>query len=423
MLFALLSFSSVLWADEPQIQPSFRFLIRPEIRSNPDFNDETEDDTIFNVAQGIRVGTTATFSNAVLHASLQDVRNWGTEISHSVSADALAGLHEGYFQIGNPKNAKGEVKSENFWVRVGRQEYALNQGRFFWSASWNPYGRAFDAIRIHGKKGKITGNALMMIWEAPEIITDGNNTINSKGQMAWVISGKFKVNEAFTGSPYLILLRQDATLDDLERDRTVVSPGVLLSGEPVKGFTYEAEGVFQRGQASEDIDHSAWMTAVKAGLEKDSFVVRGGLEVNSGDGDPTDDEDNDFEDFLGARHKYRGAADWVGGKNSMDITLGAGVKTTFKVNFFADYHLFRLQNPTGAWYNFKGDVIGLAPENNTDATIGHEVDLAVNYTPIKGFNFRLGHAFFATDGVGEEIAGPDASNYTYLWMTTTFPAN
>ena len=127
-----------------------------------------------------------------------------------------------------------------------------------------------------------------------------------------------------------------------------------------------------------------------------------------------------FEAFMGARHRYRGAADYVGGTNSSDLWLRAGMKVPKqKITILTDYHLFHLQNPEGTWFDFKGSPMGETPVGNDDSLLGHEVDLIASWKPHKIFNFRLGHALFVPKGAGEEIAGPDPSGFTYLWMTAT----
>lgn len=422
LLFTLISGSAS--AVEPETTIGYRVTIRPELYSNPDFNNDTESDSVFQVNQGVRLSAESQWDSVGIHASFQDVRIWGSEAVQSASKDALAGLYEGYFDLGSDKQ----------YLRLGRQQVILHDEFLFAAANWNPYGRAFDAMTFHTQRGKkLSANIRAMIWNNGGVYAsqceDNLDTLdldecegfvpeteNSYGDFVYLMDAEARVNDAVIAQPFLVVLDQNKTQDDLERDRLIISPGLRLTGSPTDGLNYTVQGIYQLGHASEEIDHAAWSASadLKYGTEKWGIASR--YENNSGDGDAADGEDNDFEAFLGARHKFRGFGDVLGGVNSQDMSLGANFIPMKGLNLMFNYHNLRLSNPEGTWRNARLDDMGLTPDGNSDATLGSEFDAVVNYKPASGVNFKLGHSVFMPSGAGAEIVGEDAYQFSYLWM-------
>ena len=101
--------------------------------------------------------------------------------------------------------------------------------------------------------------------------------------------------------PYLLHLRENATADNLNIERRITNTGFRVEGTHPNAF-YTLDGAIQTGQASSTITHQAWMGVAELGFKKDRFKSSIYLEHNSGDQDPTDKIDQDFESFLG-EHK------------------------------------------------------------------------------------------------------------------------
>jgi hypothetical protein len=249
-------------------------------------------------------------------------------------------------------------------------------------------------------------------------------SLNSFGDFVTIIDGSAKVTDALVFEPFVIVLDQNKTVDDITRDRLVVSPGLRLSGEPSKGLSYELQGIVQKGRASDDVDHSAWSVLAQTDYATEKWGLVARYDHSSGDGDATDDVDNNFEAFLGARHKFRGWADRIGGTNSQVTTIGANVRPMDRLNLMLHYHNLRLSNASGLWYNHRMDVVGLPGANNSDTNLGNEIDALVNYKPAKGVSFKLGHSVFIPDGAGADVISESMTTddtqqpyqFSYLWM-------
>ena len=101
MLSALLLSAIAFAEDEGNLDVSYRIALRPELYTNPDYNPATENDSLFQTQQSIRLIVDSSWTNVKMRAAFQDVRMWGTEQTQAASTDALAGLFEGYFELGN----------------------------------------------------------------------------------------------------------------------------------------------------------------------------------------------------------------------------------------------------------------------------------------------------------------------------------
>ena len=177
------------------------------------------------------------------------------------------------------------------------------------------------------------------------------------------------------------------------------------------------EGVYQFGQAAADIDHQAWKGVVEFDFATGPLGIKLHFEENSGDGDATDDVDNNFEAFFPNNHGYRGWADKIGGINSQDTFLELRYRLSDQFKLKAQAHHFALSNPTGSWYSFNGArVVGTPDGNNTTTGIGEEIDISLEWSPRKGESIRLTHAHFIPTGVGKELTAGDPSYMTYVWF-------
>ena len=154
MLSALLISAFAFAEDEGNLDVSYRIALRPELYTNPDYNPATENDSLFQTQQSIRLIVDSSWTNVKMRAAFQDVRMWGTEQTQAASTDALAGLFEGYFELGN----------EDLFLRTGRQIVSMHSEFLFAKANWNLYGRAFDGVTFHAQKGnKLSANARVLV--------------------------------------------------------------------------------------------------------------------------------------------------------------------------------------------------------------------------------------------------------------------
>ena len=90
--------------------------------------------------------------------------------------------------------------------------------------------------------------------------------------------------------------------------------------------------MYQFGQSTEDIEHQAWKGVVEFDFATGPLGIKLHFEENSGDGDATDDVDNNFEAFFPNNHGYRGWADKIGGINSQDTFWSCDIDSMINSN-------------------------------------------------------------------------------------------
>ena len=418
MLFSLMLSA---FAEEPAHTPQLHVALRPQVWTNPDYDSSTADG-IWSMKQLVRMGFTAETRALTLHTQIQDYRMWGQEASPFLNKDVLQTMHQGYAQI---------AFTPTSWIRIGRQEYQLNDGRILWNGPWTLFDRSYDAARFYSKGKNWEYNLVGGVFRSAqnyqticdETVTDcadfAPEIIKSQGDIFLTTNFNFTPSDSFQINPYFFGYHQDASAADLNQDRRVYSFGAYLKGEQNKNIFYSAEATYQFGQDSEDVEHSAWMAVAELGYKKAGKKISVFYEELSGDGDATDATQNDFDSFQGSRHLYRGLADVIGTKNSRDYGLKTKVDLPKDLIFIVDFHHLELSNPEGYWYAVSNQAIGGGKAGNTNSVLGNEVDIRLDYKPNKSMNIQLTEGIFVPSGYGAEITEGDLSMTTYLWMRYT----
>ena len=130
------------------------------------------------------------------------------------------------------------------------------------------------------------------------------------------------------------------------------------------------------------------------------------------------DDSRAFFPFFGRNHFYRGVGDQVGGINARDIGAGLSAEPVKQLALSATWHHFQLVEPEGAWYRNNGAIVGWEP-GNSEAALGHEIDLLATYKPIKQVFLQGAVIWFKPVGVGERLAGPGSTLSSYLWLVVS----
>jgi hypothetical protein len=415
MLF-LSILSAAIANPESPYQVSVEAKMIPLIRLNPDFDSATEDST-WITQQNIRLITQGEWNGIILKGSLQDARLWGRESSPVTSSDALAGLHEGYVQMGAKDN-------RSFYVRAGRQEYKMYDGMLMWDRSWNLYNIAFNGIRAHYEQQFASVDVAAFVLNGSGTYTticeadDDDCTPEDKsymGDFMLLTETDFNLSTKLHLQPYYLSMHQGPNDITPDRSRNIFSPGLRLAGKLTPDLNYVLDHTQQFGFDG-DREHRAWRAQATFTYKWDIFAATLHYDERSGDGDATDELSNDFEPFFGAGHKFRGFGDYVGLSNVRD--LSARFKSTLSPYFsiLVDYHHLQLSNNTGNWFTL-GGTRGLG--TGDDGTLGQEFDLVLDVTPFKKTSLKIGHALFLPTGEGTILGGEDWSSSTYVWMHVT----
>jgi hypothetical protein len=411
--------------------------LRGQGKINPDF-DSSEDtaEDYGEVLERARLQARATWGPVAVFAQVQDARTWGIE-SSTASNEANTDLHQGYFELFGAK----EEKKLSGYIRVGRQEIIYGKQRMIGGLNWAPTARSFDALRLHGQAGMVDLDMFGAIMQPMGTVSqaaptptdpDARDSTWSHGSQVAGVQLGIRPHKAFNAEVLNLFVREDRKEDDIDFDRRIGDVGAHLFGEPLNGLTYDGEAHYQYGKFFNTLDHAAWAWALQVGYMYKKPRVKPGLHVGyamaSGHGctgdpgaDPPEacgnDKDESFFNFYPTNHMHYGHIDLQNWSNMRDLEAALKLAYDKLLNASVTYHWLQLQEPTGAWTNAGGGLVGAGWDPaNEENTLGHEIDVAVKLTPWKPMMLMPGYAVFIPAGAGKTLGGDDPQHFPYLWI-------
>jgi hypothetical protein len=210
---------------------------------------------------------------------------------------------------------------------------------------------------------------------------------------------------------------------------------------PVYGnLAYEAETAWQFGDREisgrffdNELNISAWYASLElkytfAETWGKPFLLLG-ADYASGDGDPTDDSVETYNQLYPLGHAYFGYIDTVARQNIKALKLGAGIiLVPNKLTVAVDYHWFWRADEGDGIYNAGGapvrSAIFVTPGGRTvtaqENELGQELDLTLSYTLNRHLSFALGYSHFYTGDFLKETGSGDDTDFFYLQSKLTF---
>jgi hypothetical protein len=409
--------------------------LRPEFRSNMDFNKNTQDVQSF-VGSRLRItGSGLAAEDIAVKFTIQDTRNWGGEpganapIGLTDEGEALD-VHEAFVDF-------QRFMKLPLALRAGRQELAYGDQRLVGHFGWNNQGRAFDAFKL-----AYAGNALSVdAW-----------TAKRREENALAAGGRASLDRDFSGvyatlrAPvafldaldlYALHDREGNTTDDGNafKPKSVYTFGLRAAGK-TGALDYTVEAPFQTGDngtvlvvsgSSTPVKVSANALAVKAGWTfPGSSELRLGAEYDyaSGDDNAADDTSKTFQNLYPTNHPFYGYMDYQGWRNMSAWNLVASLKPTRRTFLLAQYWDFSLAEAKDGWYNAAGAAAGglrAASAANTEKKVGGEVDLLFRFAQSRTVTWEAGVSAFMTGALIENrVADESDSVWAYLMLTTKF---
>jgi hypothetical protein len=240
-----------------------------------------------------RLSLEARFEGSLrLFLQVQDVRDWGEELSNrDKTADAID-FHQAYLEVDRIPGMGG-------MIRAGRQEITLAERRFLAAPNWGQAGQTFDGVRWIRPLGDVRLELVYLhLQEASSAVHE---------QDADLTAGWLVFPEQSFGSLDLLILHDRA--DGPERtDQTTVGPIWKARAGPM---SIRVQGMLQVGRR-EGVDVSASMLALSGTIP--ILDDRGSLTLwfdhLSGDDDADDGEIGAFSTLFGARHRFYGRGDY-----------------------------------------------------------------------------------------------------------------
>jgi hypothetical protein len=375
--------------------------VRPRLSvdSGPDFRGPASE-WRENVTQRARLGVEAeTRSGVGIAVQVQDVRVWGEETDPADDFQAKGlDLHQAFAKI----PIFGEME-----LRLGRQEFSLDEERLVGNLDFSQRARAFDGGRLAwtSASGRSSIDGFYAKVREPGTSLDGHVPPNVDGDVDF--GGAHASLELSPGHVFapLYLLRVLQAPGDVRH-----TIGLYLRGG-IQGWSYRAETYYQYGKMNGQTI-GAYLAAVRAGYtlqidEKPGLF--GWAEILSGDGTP----EGTFDTLYPSSHRYNGMMGVFTNipRNTANLGLvdvGARLESGIVDGLRAhvDGHWFRTATPGAS---------GLA-------TLGAELDLAFEWNVMDYVSLdALYGAFFPGLAMGNVLgSAPGTTLYasSLIYLTT-----
>ena len=378
-----------------------RFFLDGQIRhrlevNNNDLNADTEP-SAFNLLRtrvGLRFFPLEHIEGFV---QVQDSRTFGEEANTLGDGDAdQLDFHQAYVNISN-------LFSWPLDLEIGRFEALYGSQRLIGSVGWHNVGRSFDGARVSIRPDNARIDLFnLKIREEGE--PGGTGDMNVYGAY-----GDFQLIEGYASHAFLIWQRMQP---GSAMNRYTI--GLFLGGgaTPLKP---EFELAYQGGDVSFG-NVSAFMATINFGYTlSDASVqptISAGIDLLSGDDDPTDNEYKVFDTMYATNHKFYGAMDYflnipvnTSGLGLRDIHVGVTLKPRDELTFRVLYH------------NFSSHQNLILSDGLTASRFGDEIDASMAFTYNSAVSFSGGVSWFGPGEIFEATRGVNSGLWAFL-MTT-----
>lgn len=389
------------------------------------------------VAERSRLGIAAERGPVSAVITLQDAREFGSPRRALVGT--TAGATGGLGALGSFSNTHSLPKFEPYeayldlhtndrqlFLRFGRQEIQLGDGRLVGTSDGSPTGTTLDAARVGGRIKNWDLQAFVAMLEPPSIgETSSSGSQLYAADVTWRIAPLFGLE--LTG---LARITRGTTNPRLSPSNTFV-PSLRVFGAR-KGVSYSVVGAFEAGDVAIVGDVRTHLAGAAAGrLEWKSslpgklvFGVEGAFATGR---DPSDTEtERAFDPILPDTAAHFGQSGFIGWTNLIEAGADVGVTLAPPVQLVVDYQFAGMPEPKGTWFSSALTPIGAAPSNDSPI-LGHIVGLKAAIDPVPQIGFRAEYSAMILGSGGSAIlkasTGDDLSviHYAMIEASAHFP--
>jgi hypothetical protein len=404
-------------ANDVVVTPRVEYMMRYRHFEARDFTAGTGADFFRHRA---RIGLGAVWAKKVgVFAQVQDVRTFGEESNTLFDFDAdNFDMHQGYLQL---------MPFEGFEVRAGRQEIAYENHRLIGSVGWIEQARSFDAVRFSFHKGMLKLDSFYAkVTEdfASPLDEDGNPTIVNDLDL---LASNLHLKIADPLEIGLVAVGNYGGPTPAANNR-LMTVGGLITGKTPYGLSYRAEGYGQFGEGAGATTFGAYLLAADLKMVFKKVTTKPFIEAFgeflSGDDDPGDSDEHAFNTLYSTAHKFHGEMDFflnlpvhTGKRGLMDIGGALGFSPVEKLTFSPVYHYFRAMAEQPAAVD---PATGAVTTPAGLMEFGHELDLRLNYAPLKYFKFDVVYGLFAPGEIFEATKGDKLEHLVYSTAHVSF---
>jgi hypothetical protein len=307
-------------------------------------------------------------------------------------------------------------------LRAGRQEMQFGKQRLVSPLDWVNTRRTFDGGRVTANVSgwKLDGFFTRVVEQNPEAFNRADDSQTFAGAYA---QRTFKGKSV---SFYYLRLKEDDLLarsgSGAAGDYQCGTVGAGYDGAN-KNFDWTTEAAYQFGSFSTD-DIAAYMLAFEGGYTFGKAWAKPrlalGLDIASGDKDPTDDKKQTFNQLFPLAHPYFGWADQVARQNIQAATLSLTLRPHARVSAKVQALGFRLAQARDAFYNAAGAAVRRSTTGAAGKDLGSEFDAEVTYNPNVHLSVMLGYTRFTPGDFIKQTGVAETHNLFYVMVPVRF---
>lgn len=337
----------------------------------------------------------------------------------------------------------GETDTGKLHVRVGRQQLQYGSQYLVSPLPWANTFRTWDGIRLYytSDTWDIDG-----FWTRPSNSGAGalfRPTSFDQPDSSRNFSGIYSTYKGLANATldlYWLYLEESESKNGILDGRVHTFGSRYTSktavkdccGETVGTWAFELEGAFQVGSNETFLGNpnqgiAAGMVHTNLGYTWNQAPwtpnVKGVFYWASGDSNPADGTNRNFNTLFPFGHAYWGILDNLNGSNLLNYSLQATVKPTDKLTFNTQLHWFAKDKAASPIFNVAGAPFPAGASTTSSTYIGSELDLIATYQISKTLQVQSGYSWFWYGSAVNNAAAPlprgDASQF-YVMTTWTF---
>lgn len=419
LFLTILTVFSIAQLSSQELKVSAQLKPRFEARHGFGTLASPDDEASLFVSQRTRLSIDFSTEKYGVYMDIQNVSVWGDVGTLSPSDKNGTSFHQMWAQYNF---------TENFSVKLGRQEIIYDDHRIFGSVDWAQQARSHDALIFKikpGEKSKLdVGFALNANGES-NFKEDYLVNQYKAMQFAWFhtnFSPRMGLSLLFlnNGMPYN---KQDPDDSDVTNQKTTYSQ--TIGGRFTfnnNRFDANAAAYFQGGSTpfsgsvgSQDL--SAYYFSANVNFKViEVLKIGAGFEILSGnDQDGDGSKNNAFNPFYGTNHKFNGWMDY--------FYVGNHANNVGLIDFYTPvvFTKDKLQMKLIPHF-FSADGTILKPGfDKADAFLGTEIDFEINYKLVKNVMIFAGYShMLATESMELIKGGSKDEINNWGWVMVTF---
>ncbi|MFC5195554.1 alginate export family protein [Bizionia hallyeonensis] len=339
-----------------------------------------------------------------MYLSIQDVRVWG-DVPTLNTADANGtSIHEAWAEL---------LFTPEFSLKLGRQEISYDDQRIFGAVGWAQQARSHDALLAiykpntnnHFELGLALNasseslfetiyalnnyKSLQYIWYHTQLSPVNLSFLALNNGLAFIKNGKQEVDYNQTFGAYAKLAKSP-----FNAEASLYFQTGKIADQPVQAYNVSLNGSY------------TFKNGLKPGL---------GVEYLSGtDMDATNSDSNSFNPWYGTNHKFNGWMDYfyVGNHINSVGLVDVYANITYTKNKFSVSVIPHMFSSAATVTNSLNE--------DMDAYLGTEIDLALTYKWTKDVSFQAGYSqMFATDTMAVLKGGNANATTNWAWAMIT----